>query len=158
MSTSNVRDNVAAHVAVVDLLNRYTDTINQRDWTELRELFVEDSVWDVAGAAKGSLVMRFEGIEKLIDGIAAAVCSTELCVQTNHAPVIAVNNKRATARSTIQEIVRAKGGGGSMILGVYSDDIVLCADGEWRFKERRFRMTYTDVTPAAGTAVQPSAG
>ena len=154
MSTTNVVNNVAAHAAILDLLNRYTDAVNHRDWAELKNVFAEDGVWDMGGAVAGAMAMRFEGSERLCEGIAAAISSTELCVQSNHAPVIVVEGARATARSAIQEIVRPKGGGGMMILGAYHDDIVLCDDGEWRFQERRFRITYVDMSPLTGNLIQ----
>ncbi|MGO8856806.1 MAG: nuclear transport factor 2 family protein [Steroidobacteraceae bacterium] len=153
MSTSNVVNNLAAHAAIVELLNRYTDAINQRNWIELKSVFAEDCVWDMGGPSVGSMAMRFEGAQRVCEGIAAAIDTAELCVQTNHAPVIVVEGTCATARSTIQEIVRPKGGGGIMILGAYHDDIVLCDDGEWRFKERRFRIRYMDMSPLTGNLI-----
>lgn len=150
MTTVNVTTNLAAHMAILDLLNRYTDAVNQRDWAELKNVFTENGVWDMGGAAVGPMAMRFEGAEQVAKGIAAGVSTAELCVQANHAPVVSVDGKRATARSTIQEIVRPMGGGGMMLLGTYYDDIVLCDDGEWRFQKRRFRITYSDMAPLTG--------
>ena len=150
MSTANLMANLQAHLAILDLLNRYTDAVNQRDWVELENVFAVDGVWDMGGPAAGPMAMRFEGAKRVADGIAAALSSAEMCVQANHAPVVKVQGQRATARSTLQEIVRSKGGGGMMMLGTYHDDLVLCDDGEWRFQERRFRMTYVDMTPLNG--------
>ena len=36
MSTANIHANPAAHLAILDLLNRYTDAVNQRDWKTLQ--------------------------------------------------------------------------------------------------------------------------
>jgi hypothetical protein len=146
MSTSNVNAHLAAHLAILDLLNRYTDAVNQRDWQRLQNVFAANGVWDMGGPAVGPMAMRFEGAKAITEGIAASIATTELCVQTNHAPVIEVDGRHATARSTINELVRPRSGAGMTIVGTYYDDIVLGDDGEWRFKERRFRITYVDTT------------
>ena len=141
---------LGAHVAIQDLLNRYTDAVNQRNWSELKNVFAPQGVWDMGGPAVGPMALRFEGAQQVANGIASALGNAQMCVQSNHAAVIHVDGTRASARSTIQEIVRPKAGGGLMILGTYHDDIVQCPDGEWRFQERRFRITYIDTTPLAG--------
>jgi len=151
MSTLNVKAYLAEHLAIGDLLNRYTDAVNQRDWSQLRAVFADDAVWDMGGPAVGPMAMRFEGADRIVEGIAASVATVALCVQTNHAPVVVVDGRRATARSTIQELVRPDGGGGLNIVGTYYDDLILDHDGEWRFRERRFRITYVDsTTPVSG--------
>jgi hypothetical protein len=154
MSSINVNENLAAHLAILDLLNRYTDAVNQRDWRHLESVFADDGVWDMGGPEVGPMAMRFEGARKIAEGIAASVATTELCVQTNHAAVVAVNGRRATARSTINELVRPRGAGGMTVAGTYYDEISLGDDGEWRFTERRFRITYVDsITPVAGQVI-----
>ena len=151
MSTVNVKAQLAEHIATLDLLNRYTDAINQRDWAQLRAVFAQDSVWDMGGPAVGPMAMRFEGNGPIAAGIAASVSTAAMCVQTNHAPVVVVDGGRATARSTIHELFKPTAGGGYNIIGTYYDDLVLDHDGEWRFRERRFRITYVDSeTPVPG--------
>ena len=34
MSTRNVTDNLTAHLAIQNLMNRYTNAVNQRNWSE----------------------------------------------------------------------------------------------------------------------------
>ena len=151
MSTANVTAELAAHCAISDLLHRYTDAVNQRDWQQLQSVFAADGVWDMGGPVMGPMAMRLVGARAIADGIAAAIGGTELCVQMNHAPVVTVTGRSATARSSIQELVRPKGAAGFNLFGTYYDRIVLDADGEWRFQERRFRITYLDATtPVAG--------
>jgi len=156
MSTANIHANPAAHLAILDLLNRYTDAVNQRDWKTLQDVFTADGVWDMGGPAAGPMAMLFKGAQGIADGIGGSISTTELCVQTNHAPVIVVDGQRATARTTVNELVRPKGGGGVTIVGTYYDDILLGTDGEWRFKERRFRITYVDATTAVPGQVMAS--
>ena len=151
MSTANITAELAAHCAILDLLNRYTDAVNQRDWQQLQSVFAVDGIWDMGGPAAGPMAMRLVGARQIADGIAAAIGGTELCVQMSHAPVVTVAGRRATARSTVHELLRPKGAPGFNLFGTYYDDIRLDADGEWRFQERRFRITYLDAaTPVVG--------
>ena len=53
MSTKNVIENLAAHLAIRDLIDRYTNAINQRTWAEIEGLFVADAIWDVRGTEPG---------------------------------------------------------------------------------------------------------
>ena len=77
-----------------------------------------------------------------------------LLVQSNHAPVVNVDGDRATATSTINEMVLAPGATQrTTIWGMYFDRIVKQADGEWRFKERRFRFAWVDAAGNAGQVI-----
>jgi len=150
MSSRNVASHAGAHLAIRDLLNRYTDAVNQRDWQALAALFAADAVWDAGGPELGPRGYRFEGAQNCAQGIESLVSGTELCVQTNHAPVIDVQGASATATSTIQEFVRHKGAGLMTSLGTYYDRLRLGDDAEWRFERRTFRFTWLDVNGARG--------
>jgi len=149
----------AAYVAVLDLLNRFTDTVNRRDWPALQALFCEDGVWDVGGPDAGAYASYFEGAAAVAAGIESLVSTFEFLVQTNHAPVIEISGRRAAARSTIHEFMRPAGGGGITVLGSYADEIVQEGDDRWRFKKRSFRFVYVDTTPLTGQVMaRPQGG
>ena len=148
MSTSNIKGHLADHLAIQNLMNRYTDAINQRDWKALEDVFAGNGIWDVGGpdCELSSMCFLFEGMRNVVEGIAKTVSTTELCIQSNHAAVIEVQGERATARSTIQEIARPVGSDSGLTLwGTYYDDIIRDTDGEWRFLRRSFRYTYVDA-------------
>jgi hypothetical protein len=148
MSTRNVTEHTLAHLAIRDLLDCYTDALNRRDWSTVQALFTADGVWDAGGPEMGPQAFRFEGAAACAQGIAGLVTSAELCVQSNHAVVIEVDGARASARSTINELVLMREASAlTTIWGTYTDDLVRETDGEWRFRERRFRFTWID--PAA---------
>jgi ketosteroid isomerase-like protein len=159
MSTRNVVDHFADHLAIRSLLDRYTDAVNRRDWTAMERVFAPDGVWDMGGPTVGAMAQRFEGATACARGIAGLVNPVALCVQSNHAPVIVVDGDRATATSTINEIVLAPGSPGRMtIWGMYFDEIVRNEDGEWRFKVRRFRFAWIDTEGGEGQVMaQPPA-
>jgi uncharacterized protein (TIGR02246 family) len=151
MSTRNVTENTLAHLAIRDLLDRYTDALNRRDWGALQTLFTADGVWDAGGPEMGAQAFRFETAAACAAGIAGLVSPAELCVQSNHAVVIEVRGDSASARTTVNELVLLPGAPGLMtIWGTYHDDLRREADGEWRFRERRFRYTWIDPAGAKG--------
>jgi hypothetical protein len=150
MSTANVKSHLIDHMAISDLLNRYTDAVNHRDWKALEACFSETGIWDMGGPAIGPGAMYFEGAANVAAGIGAAVSTAEMCFQANHAAVIEVDGDRATARSSVHETVRPAAGSGLVIFGIYYDDLRRHSDGEWRFDKRAFRITYMDQTPLAG--------
>ena len=96
MSTANILANQGTYLAIFDLLNRYTDAVNRRDWPELKNTFAHDAVWDMGGPAAGPMAMRFQGAQQIADGIAAAISTSAMCVQANHALVVNVDGNRAT--------------------------------------------------------------
>lgn len=151
MSARNVVENLADHLAIRDLLDRYTDALNRRDWNTLQTLFCADGVWDAGGPEMGPQAFRFAGAAQCAQGIAALVAPAELCVQSNHAVVIEVRGAEASARSTINELVLMPAAPGMMtVWGMYHDTLRREADGEWRFRERCFRFSWVDTGGAKG--------
>jgi ketosteroid isomerase-like protein len=154
MSTRNVTEHLADHLAIRSLLDRYTDALNRRDWVALEQVFADDAVWDAGGPSMGPMARRFEGAVACARGISEMVEQLSLCIQSNHAPAIHVHADRATASSTINEVVLAPGADTrTTIWGMYFDEIVRGSDGEWRFKLRKFRFAWIDTTGNAGQVI-----
>ncbi len=154
MSTKNVKENLADHLAIRDLMDRYTDAVNHRDSETIATLFCRDGIWDVGGSGMEAMTFYFVGARNVGEGIVKIVNTTELCVQTNHGAVIKVDGKSASARSTINEVARSVGASnGADMLGIYTDDIVLEPDGEWRFKKRTFRFVYLETDGLGGQVI-----
>jgi hypothetical protein len=151
MSTRNVTENLIAHLAIQDLLNRYTNALNQRDWAALQSVFTEDGVWDCGGPQMGDQAFLFSGAAGCANGIAGLLAHTECCVQSNHAIVIEVAGRDAKATSTMNEYVIPNGAAtATSIWGTYYDEIQLESDGEWRFRKRTFRFTTVDPSMSKG--------
>ena len=154
MSTCNILEHSNDHIAIRSLLDAYTDAVNRRDWETLERLFVAAGVWDVGGPEMPAMSFRFEGARSCAQGIGGLVSPMELCVQSNHAPAIKVSGNHATASSTINEIVIAPGATSrTTIWGMYFDQIVRDSDGEWRFRERKFRFAWIDGGGNAGQVI-----
>jgi hypothetical protein len=92
MSTENVRSNPTEHLAIRDLLDRYTDAINERDWTTLDSLLTEHGVW--AHSGNDDVHHVSEGRGTVAAGIRGFVESTHLVIQMNYAKVIHVDGDR----------------------------------------------------------------
>ena|SRR5579859_1443208 len=141
MSTSNVTSNLAAHLAVRDLLDRYTDAINERDWASLEQLFADGGIWDLRTVDDQSNQL-FEGRQHVASGIRGLVETTQRVIQMNHAPIIQIDGPRATARSTMHEVSWMHHGIRVTLFGTYHDAMIREDDGEWRFTKRQFRMKH----------------
>jgi hypothetical protein len=151
MSTSNVTANAADYLAVVDLINRYTDAINRRDWSALEQVFNQDGIWDVGGPEAAPFSFLFAGRDKVVEGIRGLIAGLEFLVQTNHALVVNIVGDRATSSSTLHEDSGQHGSTeGMRVMGMYSDEIVRDDDGEWRFAKRTFRFIYIETVTRAG--------
>ena len=140
--------------AIHGLLNRYTDAVNQRDWTAYRACWTDDGVWELHEPING----RYAGIEAIMTEVRRAVESQELFVQMNHAvTILALHDETAHVRVTLNEIGKAnpEGGGalpgvGGMFLLAYYTDTLVKQDGAWKFKERVYDVVYADFTTPAG--------
>jgi uncharacterized protein (TIGR02246 family) len=139
MTTENVVNNLADHVAVRHVVDRYSDALNWRDWDVLEGLFTEDAVW-VVTAPTGEVQEQLEGRHGVATGIRGLVENPRgEVVQMNHATVVHVTGDRATARSTMESTYWFPDGTRKLLFAMYDDNLVREQDGEWRFERRVWR-------------------
>jgi uncharacterized protein (TIGR02246 family) len=120
--------------AIQQVLNRYTDGANRRDWAQVLDTFHTDGVWSVPG--KG---IELKGHAAIQPAMAGFVAQMDYFVQMNTPAVIEADGDRATARSTIRECGKFKGRDEAMeVLGSYSDELVRTPQG-WKFARRTFK-------------------
>lgn len=149
MTTENVLANLADHVAVRHVVDRYVDAINASDWAAVEGLFTDDAVWLVT--SDDTVDHRYDGRHGIAAGIRTMV--EELAAeieQMNHATVITVTGDTATARSTNETFYYLPGGIRTRLFGTYHDELVRQQDGEWRFTRRTFCTKRTEVTELRG--------
>jgi uncharacterized protein (TIGR02246 family) len=143
MTAENVVKNLADHVAVRHVVDRYTDALNWRDWDILEGLFTEDAVW-VVTTSTGEVQERREGRHGVATGIRGLVeDSAGDVVQMNHATVVHVTGDRARARSTMESTYWTPDGTRTLLFAMYDDELVREQDGEWRFERREWRTKAT---------------
>ena len=135
---------VADRLAIRELIDRYNDVINHREWTGLTGLFAPDAVWEMVGPVN----LRFEGAPKIAGGIRWTVSRQEVLVQLCSAVVIEGHGPdRASVRSTMIEMSRVREGEpGVHAAGTYHDEVSR-VDGVWRFARRVVRVCYSDSVP-----------
>ena len=138
---------VADRLAIRELIDRYNDAVNHRDWSSLRDLFASDAVWEVAPP----IGLHFEGSQAIADGIEWSVGRQEVLVQSSSSIVIEMqSSERATVRSTLVEFGRPKASGvGIHAAGTYYDELTQ-ENGAWRFKRRTLRIRYIDEVAVPG--------
>jgi uncharacterized protein (TIGR02246 family) len=118
--------------AIQQLINRYTDGCNRRDWDEVLATFAPDGVWEAGGAV-------VTGHSEIRAAMAGFLTRMEYFVQTASASVIAVHGDKASARTTIREGGKFAGRDEAVeVFGWYEDSIARTAAG-WQFTHRKFR-------------------
>jgi uncharacterized protein (TIGR02246 family) len=116
---------------IQELINRYTDGCNRRDWSQVMATFAEDGVW----AVQGNEIRGHATIQAAMGGFLDQMA---YFVQTASASVIAIEADRATASTTIRESGKFADRHEALeVLGHYADDLVR-TDAGWRFARRKF--------------------
>jgi uncharacterized protein (TIGR02246 family) len=128
-----------------ELIDRWSDAVNEHDWESLGSCFVEDGVWDVGAP----FPFRLEGRDLIRQVVATECEKQEYVLQTAHNVVVKLNGDTATARTTIQEFMRNSEGAGMQMWGTYYDDVVRTPEG-WKFTLRRYRCAIFAPLPLPG--------
>jgi len=135
-------------LAIREVIERYTDALNRRDFAAMAALFTDDAGWSVDAPFN----LRFEGAA-IATSIAAMIGRHAFLLQMTHAIVVDVEGDHAVAHTTIHEVAQAAdGASGLNSFGLYHDRLVRTAEG-WRFVERRFAPFYLDTAPLPGMAI-----
>jgi ketosteroid isomerase-like protein len=136
----------ADKLAIQERINAYSDAANRADWDALEACYAPGSVWEVTEPHP----IRFEEPAAIREGVVGYIGEVETFMQTVHNTVITLHGEgRASARSTLQEIVRTTGKFDVVYWGISYDELVEL-DGDWRFSRRRFRGVYVDRSPMGG--------
>ena len=136
---------ISDRLEIQDLLARYTDAIDRRDWDALDQIFTEDAWIDYS--AVGGAAGRLTEIKKFLDDSFKLFASTQHLVGSS---VVDIAGDEATARTICHNPMVFKGGKDPQLLvcGVwYRDRLVRTADG-WRIAERVEESSYMKEIPA----------
>jgi ketosteroid isomerase-like protein len=135
-------------LAVQERINRYSDAANRGAWDELEACYAPGAVWEVLEPNP----VRLEEPAGIREGVMSFIATADNFIQTVHNTVITLHGDgRASARSTLEEIVRSDGKFDVVIWGLSYDELVELDDG-WKFSSRQFRGVYLDVTTMGGQA------
>ena len=131
--------------AIRELIDQWSDGVNERDWDAMAGVFTEDGVWDVGPPFN----IRLEGRQAIRDTVSSLIAAQQYVIQTASTVAIKLHGDSATSRAMMYEIMRGADGSGMQQMGTYYDDIVR-TDAGWRFKLRRFRTAIFEGKPPPG--------
>jgi hypothetical protein len=147
------------HLAIVNLLHRYSDSVTRGDLDHDEELFTPDAVVEI-GAPFGQGI---EGAPAIRTWRTSASSAFALLIHTTYSEVVdLLGPTLAKATSQTREMVRSAERAGSdegaemnvVFYSTYSDDVVKI-DGEWKFAHRVCQPVYLESGGLHGQVCQP---
>lgn len=151
------RTEPAPERAVADLIALFSDATTAHDFAAMADLFSRDAVWEATGDA---LAFRLEGADAIRAAFVRNDETLEVVFQQIGPSVVRVTAPdRASARTSVLELLRFKATGEvKQIVGVYRDDLVRSGD-RWKFAARRFELRYAvDLGASPGGAGEKGGG
>ncbi|CAB4877237.1 unannotated protein [freshwater metagenome] len=132
-----------------DVLYRYAQALDSRDWELLRSCFTPDAVADYLEL--GGINDGFEAILTLCRGALDGLDATQHLIGS---PLATIDGDTATATCYLQAqhvFNGADGGDHFLVGGTYVDKLVRTPDG-WRIKHRTLHATWTAGNPGVFAA------
>ena len=153
MSDPDDEGRAADHLAILNLLSRYANSVTLGNLDEDEELFTSDAVVEVGPPVNA----RIEGAPAIASWRRTAAAGLELLVlSTYSAEVRFLGTDRAEVVSQSREMIRAAGDAGSTVSqAIYTDSVVRAGTG-WRFAHRVARPLYTESGTLQGSVPAPS--
>jgi hypothetical protein len=133
---------------ILELIARYSYTIdyhNKHDgldegWVDC---FAPDGVWDIRS---GPYLGHHEGRDQLRDFIAGHVNTPADYQHLAISPRIAIDGDRAKVDSYLVRVEHGESGPKVDCFGRYTDEVVRCTDGRWRFQKRTIELDSTSAS------------
>jgi hypothetical protein len=140
---------VIDELAVRDLVARFADAVNHQDPQAIRELFVPDGEFAVAGWTS------LRGAGEVVNFLSGVISHWDVIFQAVHPGRVFLAGDTARGEWYITEYGRYRDGQETFLGGLYSDDYLRTPEG-WRFARRGFRGMFRRQTPAPdGLQVRP---
>ncbi len=133
-------DRDAAHAGIFELYGRYPILIDANDEEGLADCFAEDGVFRVSGQG------RFEGREEIM-GLVRDTAEGRPRHLTLNIWIREVEGDRADVQAYFMLVDLDSGE--NVAYGNYRDRPVRCADGIWRWQERKVQFEWTSESYAA---------
>jgi SnoaL-like protein len=136
---------ISDRIEIQDLLARYTDAIDRRNWAALDGIFTEDARIDytAVGGAAGNLAE----IKKFLDDSFKLFASSQHLIGSS---VVDIAGDEATARTICHNPMVFKGGNDPQLLvcGIWYRDRLVRTPQGWRIAERVEEASYMKEIPA----------
>lgn len=145
-----MNDDIIERLRIRELIERYADAVNQRDWAVFGDFWTVDAAWE----ALEPFDMYAEGREQVLQTIREARDRNPFLVQIMTGIVIdEVNGDTARAHQTLYVICKSPAGTGYSSVGLYSDELRKTGDA-WRFSRRSYRPSWFDPEPPKGYVIE----
>jgi hypothetical protein len=143
------------HIAIQDLIYRYSDAVNRADVVQFEGVFAPDALLE-----SPSLGLRYEG-RAAIRAFLEPMSAYDVVIQTPHCPVVDLTGAHAAqAITTIHEFIGGKATLDSTLgpsgteynfeqYGICYDDLARI-DRQWRFTHRLFVPIYVGTGRVTG--------
>jgi hypothetical protein len=143
----------ADHLAILNLLSRYANSVTGGDLDDDEEFFTSDAVVEIGPPVN----TRIYGAPAIASWRRTAAARLELLVlSTYSAEVRFLGADRAEVVSQSREMIRAAGDASSTVIqGIYTDSVIR-AGNSWRFAHRVARPLYTESGTIQGSVPGPS--
>ena len=145
---------VEDRLAIQDLLARYADIVDGRDFDRLDELFTADAHIDYT--ATGAIAGDLDATKRFLrDALAAFVRSQHMM----GLPVISIDGDRATARTPCHNPMVLDNGDGTAsvwLIGIRYEDELVRTSGGWRIRRRSLQRVYAVTTGLTDTPLGPA--
>lgn len=136
--------NMSDRLEIQDLLVRYCDAIDERDFDALDDVFLADAFIDYteAGGAKGTL-------PEIKTYLARALGQFSKCQHMIGLPRIKIEGDTATARTTLYNpmVLEYNGAPHTFFVGMWYCDELVRTDKGWRIKTRSEEACYFHNLP-----------
>jgi len=141
MAASAEAQRLADQLAIRDLIDRTSDAINHHEWSTVVSLLTPEVIWEKLPPNP----FKLQGRDAVQAFLTHGTARVEVLRYSISAPAIEVRGPdRATARSTLSELLFLKDRGTTLhLVGTYSDEFVK-QSGQWLFAKRTFRPRYEE--------------
>ncbi|MHC5348840.1 nuclear transport factor 2 family protein [Metapseudomonas furukawaii] len=132
--------------ALYELVCRYAQAVDQRDWTALARLFTSDAVLQGPG-------FDFQGVEAIIAGMSGLgrFSLTQHHVH-NHLADVEELEAQAETYCVANHLYEADTGTRKLDWGIRYRDRFACIDGLWRITRRELLLDWSQDLPLQGAA------
>jgi len=134
-------ENLEIVCGYTELVNRYGDAVNRRDWDAFGLTFTEAAEWHIGPP----LDFAANGRDQIVDLLKSRLAGVDHVIMTIGTVVLLDSDgDRARGRATFSEQGKRTETEGVRMFGLYDDEIVH-RDGAWSFTKRTFTMLARDV-------------
>jgi ketosteroid isomerase-like protein len=132
---------------IQEVIVRYGDSVNRRDWAALAAVFTPDAIWEIDGTPR----VRYEGAE-VVPGIQGLVDAMTYLFHVFAPSLIEIDGDAATARTALQETGEADAGRyteqkSRIVAYVIYNDTFRKVSGKWLMARRRCQILKTRFIP-----------